>query len=100
MLIRLTENVRRSEPGREKPSASLDSSSSVTSGTVYRCCGLLGEQAVLSLRRGRSGQLLVWTASWFGQLLGFWDIFLVDMLVRGTNRPFPKERPAGTASWF
>ena len=65
MLIRLTENVRRSEPRREKPSASLDSSSSVTSGTVYRCCGLLGEQAVLSLRRGRSGQLLVWAASWF-----------------------------------
>ena len=36
----------------------LDSSSSLTSGTVYRCCGLLGEQTVLSLRRGRSGQLL------------------------------------------
>ena len=76
MLIRLTENVRRSEPRREKPSASLDSSSFVTSGTVYRCCGLLGEQTDLSLRRGRLGQLLgldsflVWTASWFlGHLL-------------------------------
>ena len=77
MLIRLTENVRRSEPRREKPSASLDSSSSVTSGTVYRCCGLLGGQTVLSLRRGRSGQLLVldsflfWIASCFRQLHGF-----------------------------
>ena len=64
----------------ERAVQSLDSSSSVTLGTVYRCCGRLGDVVYVSFRRGRC----VGTASWFGQLLGFWDVFLSDILVRVT----------------
>ena len=62
----------------ERAVQSLDSSSSVTLGTVYRCCGRLGDVVYVSFGRGR----FVGTASWFGQLLGL-DSFLV-----------------WTASWF